>query len=195
MPRPKCTPSPVVCTTCGETFYRIPSVAKRRKFCSKKCFGLKNLGTRQLPLEEKFWKSVKKTDACWLWQRTLNNGGYGMMRYGQATLFAHRLSYELHYGPIPEGLCTLHRCDVRNCIRPDHLFLGTQTDNNADKVAKGRQLKGESHGGCKLTDAQVLEIRRLSAEGLKGITIAAQFSITPTQASKIIRRIMWKHLP
>lgn len=101
----------------------------------------------QLSWEQRFWNKVNKTDGCWLWTGSTGRRGYGAFRtpahkYNQQT---HRISYEIHYGPIPDGLWVLHRCDVPGCVRPDHLFLGTPADNMADMVQKGRAYSGDNH--------------------------------------------------
>ena len=78
---------------------------------------------------------------CWLWTAFTKENGYG--QFGRAKhdgVYAHRFSYELHVGPVPEGLCVLHKCDVRSCVRPDHLFLGTERDNAHDRDTKGRMV-------------------------------------------------------
>lgn len=93
----------------------------------------------RLPPEVRFWKYVAKSDGCWLWTASTNHWGYGQLSCpGRSYLRAHRLSYEMHVGPIPDGLFVCHRCDVPACVRPDHLFLGTPKDNVDDMVAKGR---------------------------------------------------------
>lgn len=92
------------------------------------------------PLEERFWEKVDKSGDCWVWTRSTNGSGYGqitMPRAG-APMLAHRVSWLLHYGPIPAGLFVCHRCDNPPCIRPEHLFLGTNRDNSRDMGAKGR---------------------------------------------------------
>lgn len=112
----------------------------------------------------RFWYRVQKQegDGCWLWTGQLTKGGYGITANGK-TVSAHRVSYEMHYGPIPKGMCVLHKCDVRHCVRPDHLRLGTHRENIHDMIAKGRQrwvcLKGEDSGRAKLTETAVLDIR------------------------------------
>jgi HNH endonuclease len=100
-------------------------------------------------LDERFWSKVRKGPDCWLWFGSCDPRGYGRLGKpygadGVAYIPAHRLSWLLHYGPIPEGLGVLHRCDIRECVRPDHLFLGTNAVNMADKVAKGRQARGQT---------------------------------------------------
>lgn len=91
---------------------------------------------------ERFWDKVEQSPGCWLWKAYRNANGYGTLgvggRKGTVSL-AHRVSWELHYGTIPDGMDVLHTCDVPSCIRPDHLFLGTQLDNMKDMVAKGRR--------------------------------------------------------
>lgn len=95
---------------------------------------------RITPLEIRFWRAVKHGVGCWEWKKSLRNG-YGVIGLGRADEgieYAHRISYTICVGPIPDGLCVLHRCDNRMCVRPDHLFLGTRADNNHDMQSKGR---------------------------------------------------------
>ena len=127
----------------------------------------------------RFWSHVEKTDTCWLWCGATNYG-YGVMHIKRAhRLRAHRVSWELSHGPIPLGLYICHRCDVKLCVRPDHLFLGTQVENMADMVLKGRGASGEKHGdimrkvarrgeahpSSRLSEAQVREIMSRRKEG------------------------------
>src|SRR5882672_8799966 len=94
---------------------------------------------------ERFWSFVEKCPGCWLW----TGGTAGKMHHGvfgvrdpegkMRTTYAHRFSWEIHKGPIPSGMWVLHRCDVPRCVRPDHLFLGTQQDNMDDMIRKGRK--------------------------------------------------------
>lgn len=91
---------------------------------------------------KRFWNRVIKTKSCWLWDGGLDQRGYGFFAQTlgeeRQTLRAHRVSYYLKNGPIPEGMFVCHTCDVPRCVNPDHLFLGTATENNQDKIAKGR---------------------------------------------------------
>jgi len=101
--------------------------------------------------ETEFWKRVKKTDGCWLWTGGTCLGYGKCLKPGtdpklRIQVKAHRVSWELANGPIPAGLCVLHRCDNPPCVSPEHLFLGTLADNRADCVAKGRQAKGDRNG-------------------------------------------------
>jgi hypothetical protein len=120
-----------------------------------------------LSIVERFWKRVNKTEKCWEWTGdTFYKEGYGRIRetgHGGPSFSTHRLSWELHYGPIPVGLEVLHKCDNKICVRPDHLFLGTQKDNMQDCSQKGRlkpgHVPGEKSGTAKLTWEVVRNIR------------------------------------
>jgi hypothetical protein len=93
------------------------------------------------PIQERFWLFVKKTEACWLWTGSVNGKGYGQIsqhKRGLRPLQSHRFSWTLHFGAIPKGMRVLHRCDNPTCVRPDHLFLGTDMDNTKDMISKGR---------------------------------------------------------
>jgi hypothetical protein len=93
---------------------------------------------KQEPVHVRFWRNVQKTPTCWLWTGAYQKPGYGKIGDGSHSKYAHRVSWELQAGAIPHGLQVLHRCDNPQCVRPDHLFLGTQADNVADMYAKGR---------------------------------------------------------
>lgn len=89
-------------------------------------------------LEERFWDKVKKTENCWLWKGAVNNKGYGKIGLGHGWVLAHRVSWILHNGDIPNKLFVLHSCDTPGCVNPDHMSLGTQAENLADMWSKGR---------------------------------------------------------
>jgi hypothetical protein len=92
----------------------------------------------KLPLSTRFEQKIQKTDDCWLWVSSIDNIGYGRFCLDRRNAKAHRVAWQLYRGPIENGLFVLHKCDVRNCVNPDHLFLGTQDDNIKDCVRKGR---------------------------------------------------------
>lgn len=171
-------------------------------------------------LVRRFWKKVSKTKGCWLWTGHTIRGGYGVMRYtssNRATT-AHRISYEIHVGPIPDGMFVLHRCDVPACVNPAHLFLGTQFDNMRDMVAKGRHysrthpetmargrrngrytkpestLRGDQHPAAKLTSALVLEARAAHAAGESTAEIAGRLGFKFRTIQAAIRRENWTHI-
>lgn len=89
-------------------------------------------------VEERFWNKVLKTDDCWTWTSAKSRKGYGLFWDGNKFVRAHRASYVLAFGPIPDGMCVCHHCDNPSCVRPDHLFIGTNADNVHDSIAKGR---------------------------------------------------------
>ena len=138
----------LTCLECGKDLYRPPRSGRRplTMYCSISCRNRGNNRRRKStakPIANRFWPKVQKSDGCWLWTGAIKSNGYGHIgSEGPGGYLkvrtTHRVSWELHFGPIPAGLLVLHRCDVRNCVRPDHLFLGTHTDNMLDCIAKGR---------------------------------------------------------
>jgi hypothetical protein len=135
---------------------------------------------------------------CWLWQGGVSGSGYGRFTRRSFRRDVHRLMWELTHGPIPEGLCVLHRCDVRLCMNPDHLFLGTKGDNARDCAAKGRTVNrtGENHHRRALTAAQVATIRaRYTGARGQQAALAREYGVKRSTIGAIIRRVSWSHLP
>src|SRR5262245_26460201 len=146
------------------------------------------------PLLERFWAKVQKTESCWLWTAGLDTSGYGYIVIGgHHSEKAHRFAYALLVGPIPMDLYVLHRCDVRNCVNPDHLFLGTQADNTADMVAKQRQARGNVNH-ARLNEQQVLEIRALHSDGVNNCALARRYGVSDTTIWAIVHRKKWRHI-
>lgn len=157
---------------------------------------------------ERFWEKVNKTETCWLWTANKNNMGYGLFRPGglASKRLAHRISYEMENGPIPEGMCALHRCDTPACVNPAHIFLGTKKDNVADMDAKGRRVigwnpnnkppiyKGSKNPQAKLTEEKVLEIRARLASGAFVRALAREFRVDRKTLMRIRDRESWKHI-
>ncbi len=133
---------------------------------------------------------------CWLWCGGLSANGYGAIYAGGKQHGAHRVAYELHCGIIPVGMHVCHRCDVRACVNPDHLFLGTIRDNNADMMAKGRNryvpLSGGANGCAKLTAADILAIRGRPSTQRE---TAREFGVARSLISRIRQRKSWSHIP
>lgn len=155
--------------------------------------------TRWFTPTKRFWFYVTTGDGCWLWTGPKNNMGYGVLGIDRKHVLAHRFSYELHNAPIPPGLECCHRCDVPLCVRPDHLFLGTHTENMADRDAKGRSCApkhprhGESHPRARLTAEQVTEMRRLWPTWAGGYaSLGKAFGVSYSQARRVVVGEHWK---
>lgn len=157
---------------------------------------IRNHHKTESSLASAFWKHVQPSDndTCWEWQGSRKVSGYGWIkRHGKVSM-AHKVSYELHHGRIPDGLVVCHHCDNRGCVNPKHLFLGTYADNSTDMVAKGRQAKGESVGNSALTKQDVIQIRKMAGEGMPQAHIAPLFGVHYTTIGCIVRRETWKHV-
>lgn len=145
--------------------------------------------------EQRFWLNVNKGGGCWLWSAATDRDGYGYFYFDGKQGKAHRFSYILHHGPIPEGLWVLHHCDTPGCVNPDHLYAGTSAQNIQDAIERNRlptgdrngsrlhpemrprgqkhwtkqvgqmPTSGEGNGRAKLTEADVIAIRELYAKG------------------------------
>ncbi len=137
---------------------------------------------KSTPLADRFWAKVKKSKKCWLWAGSTRGVSkkYGAVGGGPGLgmVSAHRVSYELHYGPIPKGMCVCHKCDTPLCVNPKHLFLGTHSDNMRDKAQKGRApaLRGEANPFARLTNEQALEIFALKGTATS-LVVAARYNL------------------
>lgn len=142
--------------------------------------------------EQRFWAKIRKTRGCWLWLGVPNSQGYGQIHVNGKTIGAHRFSYALHNGKIPRKLYVLHSCDVRNCVKPAHLWLGTQLENLADRDAKGRGVGGILNGRAKLSEIQVKNIRLAYATGTTSISkLAKIYPVNEPTICKIIKKKLW----
>jgi len=156
----------------------------------------------RLSEEDRFWAKVEKgalPDACWLWTAARDRDGYGAwFPRPRASWKAHRYSWTLRNGEIPEGLCVCHKCDVPSCVNPDHLFLGTRVENNADRDAKGRTVAGSSPGeknpNAKLDEESVRAIRAAFAAGELRSSLSRRFSVSWTLVNFVVKRTTWKHI-
>lgn len=149
--------------------------------------------TNKSPIE-RFWKHVnviEDDDSCWEWQASCFENGYGQFILDGTHVKAHRYSYYLENGPLPEDIDICHSCDNRKCVRPKHLFPGTRSDNMQDASKKGRIARGERVPQSKLTESQVREIRQDTRPQWE---IANQFGIDQGMVSKIKTRKSWKHV-
>ena len=149
-------------------------------------------------LEERFWAKVdvRGPDDCWEWLAGKTHNGYGMIGKGgrhNGMLRAHRVSWELANGPIPDGLCVLHHCDNPGCVNPLHLWIGTNADNQQDMAQKGRanKARGERQGNSKLTEQDVHEIRAMLARDISQTVIAEKYDVARTTIGSINTGTNW----
>lgn len=145
----------------------------------------------------RFYESFKKPkpNECWEWVGpVLKSTGYGYLSIANVPYQAHRLSYALANGRIDPDLLVMHSCDNRRCVNPAHLSQGTDADNIADALMKGRMLKGEKNGMATLTEEKVVEIRRLRQAGETVTDLADTYGVHPPCISRIVNGHRWKHL-
>ena len=184
-----------ICVTCGTPFE--VEVDRGQRFCKRTCMRYPNRTMPRRPLEERFWEKVEKTNGCWLWTARKNPGGYGWFRVDETrgSVLAHRMAYELTHGPLPDGMFACHHCDNPACVRPDHLFLGTDQDNKADMTHKGRQVKGSRMKQAKLTEDQVAEIRALyAAGGITQVELGKRYGVRDSTINRTVNRVDWRHI-
>lgn len=167
----------------------------------------------------RFWRKVEKTSACWLWRGRRDQGGYGQFHVTgdrergpkQRAWRAHRLAWELAHGAIPSGLLVIHECDNPPCVNVSHLRIGTTDENIADKLAKGRQSRGETHGsrtkpegvcrgernkgGGKLKETDIPKIRTCARSGEPLRSIARRFSVSRSTIKGIVVGRLWRCVP
>lgn len=145
----------------------------------------------------RFWARIAETECCWQWQGSNNNRGYGqfLVRRGETRL-AHVVSYALTRGPVEPGYYVCHHCDNPPCVRPDHLFLGTPTDNSLDSVSKGRanRSRGSAHPQAVLTEEDVAAIRSVPAYYGRATDLAREYGIDPAHASRLLLGQGWGHV-
>jgi hypothetical protein len=143
---------------------------------------------------ERFWAKVQKSDGCWLWQASVRWDGYGQFRLSTHVLEkAHRVAWLLVRGPIPDGKAVCHRCDDPACVRPDHLFLGTQAENIADMVAKGRGARGAMLPVSRLNPEAVRSIReRYAMGGVEYQDLARLFGVSRRTIGDAVQRRTWR---
>ncbi len=148
-------------------------------------------------LADRFWEKVAKSDGCWLWTGS-TNGVYGSLGVERTHVGAHRLSWELAFGAIPDGLSVLHRCDVPTCVNPAHLFLGTHQDNMRDMADKGRGhgpgIRGSASRFAKITEDDVIDIRTVRALGGTLQAIGAAYGLQKSAVGKIVSGRTWSHV-
>lgn len=174
------------CHTCGTPFRLQPS--SNRRFCSQRCWYAFKVAE---PVEDRFWRLVQKSEGCWIWTGGSSSAGYGRFAiHAHQMVGAHRFSYALVHGPIPDGLFICHTCDNPPCVRPDHLFAGTPQENSTDCVQK--QRRPDQRGkGTKLTRERADEIKRRVSEGASQANVAREYGISPSHVSRIMSGHLW----
>lgn len=196
--------TPRECRFCGQVFW--PRRSTKGIYCSRGCYHAWSAGPKT-SMEERFWRRVsKQPSGCWLWTGKPGSHGYGQIstdRKPKTMRVAHRLSWELHRGPIPSGLHVLHNCphgDNKLCVNPDHLYLGTQGDHNRDSYSKGQNpghkgAQGANNRSSRFTEADVLSMRARYAAGIRCRILAHDYQTAPSVVWMIVTRRAWKHLP
>jgi hypothetical protein len=165
--------------------------------------GPKKRGPATRPLAQRFWEKVHCTKTCWIWTGHQLPKGYGKISIGGdhgQMLLAHRVSWELHNGPITDGLFVCHRCNNPSCVRPDHLYLGTNSENIRDAIRDGIVVGGsslgEKNGSARLTPGQVVDIRRMrNSEGLSLRELAVEYGVSVSAIHRAATGRTWAHLP
>jgi len=211
----------------SSNFIQGRKVSQRKEADSRENKSGKSEGRFSEEAKRKFWGKVNKNGAtarndlgsCWIWKGGLSNGRYGTVTINKIQTGSHRASYEMNVGEIPKGMCVCHKCDVMQCVRPDHLFLGTKGDNNRDTVKKGRHVcavklnpsiaargkrhssrthpekisRGSNHYRAILRESDVIEIRNIG-NSQKHSEIATRYGVGKSLISKINRRKIWRHI-
>jgi hypothetical protein len=172
--------SPATCSKCGKEFLANKRQLEGLRFyCSYECY---HVGPR-IAETERFWKRVNKTPNCWLWTGAKSAKGYGMWGHPKFRITS-RFSWYIHFGD-PGKRFVLHKCDNPACVRPDHLFLGTNLDNIRDMVRKRRRAS------MKLQEEDIPRIRELRKAGMTSTAIAKMYGISQPAVSQIVNRKTW----
>jgi len=152
--------------------------------------------SRQPPPEVRFWRNVTigGIDQCWLWKKSLYPNGYGKWKIKGNRTSAHRTAFLYSRGQLPKGVCVCHRCDVKLCCNPTHLFTGTYKDNMDDAFKKGRMYMGTRQWNSKLTPEKVRQIRELDKKGVSNKILAKHFLVTESNVEKILAGTAWRHI-
>lgn len=150
---------------------------------------------------DRFWAKVRKTSTCWLWTASTNGAGYGQIWTPMIKgvrgrrLDSHRVSWEIHFGEIPNGSQVLHKCDVKLCVNSSHLYLGDATQNMRDALERGQKLIGSDCSFAKLSAKDVQQIRLLKSEGLTQRELSEMFSVSASTIWRAYSGTAYKNIP
>lgn len=164
------------------------------KFITEEYLASQGLSQRAIP---HFWSKVMITKNCWIWTGSRHKQGYGRLNVPgkeRHLAMAHRVSFILNCGPIPDGLDVCHSCDYPPCVRPDHLYAGTESQNIRDSVARDRAANQYKPRRAKLTETEVDELRQLYDNGEPTPYLAKHYGITIHQAWMIVTRKSWANI-
>jgi len=193
----------MTCASCARTFKVSVTEALERRTCSRSCRSAL-MAADEVP---RFWRSVQKTDTCWLWTGPCQNAGYGLFStYDRRKVTAHRYSFSLANGPIIDGALVCHHCDIKTCVRPDHMYAGTSKDNARDAVERGRLNTNVAGNRAVLSEDNVRAIRRRYGppRGIVGYharfiqprakDLASEFGVSKETIIAIVNRRCWPNI-
>jgi hypothetical protein len=186
--------------------------SRQGRYCSVDCAMAACGRARKTDPQDRFWPKVEKTDGCWIWRGWIEPGGHGTFYLRGRMRIASRVAWEFANGPVPKGMYVLHKCpggDNPACVRTDHLYLGTISDNSRDMVERGNVCIGQRHWAKRmpeliqrgeeryshrLTDAAVRTIRAQHAAGVTSKVLAQQFNVAPRTIRDVTNRLTWTHI-